>query len=191
MSSSPSDPAVAALRDAWRQARDALRFTSVRGREVTVTHHLRIGHYSAVDSALPRGKCVGSEPFRAGGHRWELCYYPNGHANSKSGGASVSLRLLDNRFLGTAADATAAYKVAILDGQGNVACADDDVTPSDYSVRRRRGTSAIWSDVAKDKADMLRRCLEDDGLSVRCDVTVFSVEKESRVKCFLRDWLQQ
>ena len=67
MSSSP-DP-VAALGDAWRRAREAFSFSSVRGREATGTHLLRIGNYSTVDSACPRGKRVESEPFRDGSRR--------------------------------------------------------------------------------------------------------------------------
>jgi hypothetical protein len=54
-----------------------------------------------------------------GGRRWKLSYYPNGHGDSASGRATVMLRLLDDRFLGRAADATAAYPVAFLDGEGS------------------------------------------------------------------------
>ena len=72
--SSP-DP-VAALGDAWRRAREAFSISSVRGREATGTHLLRIGNYSTVDSACPRGKRVESEPFGDGGRRWKLLYYP-------------------------------------------------------------------------------------------------------------------
>ncbi|RLN25386.1 BTB/POZ and MATH domain-containing protein 2-like [Panicum miliaceum] len=153
MSASSSDP-VAALGDALRSARLALRcFSSVRGREVTGTHLLRIGAYSTVGSLLARGKCVESEPFRAGGHRWRLSYYPNG--------------------------------VAILDGDGNAVCSSA-ASRSEYSAR----SGGIWIDVEEAKADALRS-LKDDSLSVRCDVTVQSMEKESRVKCLLRAWLQQ
>jgi len=124
---------VAALGDAWRRAREAFSFSSVRGREATGTHLLRIGNYSTVDSACPRGKRVESEPFRDGGRRWKLLYYPNGHGNSTSGRDTVMLRLLDNRFLGRAADATAAYRVAILDGEGGTVCSTS-VDPQNYSV---------------------------------------------------------
>ena len=89
--SSP-DP-VAALGDAWRRAREAFSFSSVRGREATGTHLLRIGNYSTVDSACPRGKRVESEPFRDGGRRWKLLYYPNGHGDSTSGRATVMLHV--------------------------------------------------------------------------------------------------
>ena len=131
MSSSP-DP-VAALGDAWRRAREAFSFSSVGGREATGTHLLRIGNYSTVDSACPRGKRVESEPFRDGSRRWKLLYFPNGRGDSASGRATVMLRLLDNRFLGRAADATAAYRVAILDGEGSTVCSTS-VDPQNYSV---------------------------------------------------------
>ncbi|CAL4977257.1 unnamed protein product [Urochloa decumbens] len=187
-SSSPSDP-VAALGDAWRHAREALRFSSVRGREVTETHVLRIGGYSTVGSMLPRGRCVESDPFRAGGHRWKLEYYPNGFKDSTGGGcATALLRLQDNRLLGRAADATAGYRVDILDGGGN-AVYGSSAQPVEYRVR---GRSGIWVDIKEAKPDALRSLTGEDGsLSVRCDVTVQTLEKESRVKCLLRGWLLQ
>ncbi|CAO2202972.1 unnamed protein product [Urochloa humidicola] len=191
-SSSSSDP-VAALGDAWSRAREALGFSSVRGREATGSHVLRIGGYSTVGSMLPRGRCVESEPFRAGGHRWKLEYYPNGFRDSTTGGggcASALLRLVDNRFVGRAADATARYRVAILDGGGNaVRGFSAAARPEEYSVR---GTSGVWIDVEEAKPDALRGLTGEDGsLSVRCDVTVQRLEKESRVKCLLRGWLMR
>jgi len=94
------------------------------------------------------------------------------------------LRLLDNRFLGRAADATAEYKVAILDGDGSTVYSTS-VIPEKYSVN---GMSGIWTYVLEGKAEerkqALRR-LKDDSLSVRCDVTVKSLEKEGRVKYVL------
>jgi len=168
-----------------RRAREAFSFSSVRGREATGTHLLRIGNYSTVDSACPRGKRVESEPFRDGGRRWKLLYYPNGHGDSTSGRATVMLRLLDNRFLGRAADATAEYRVAILDGEGSTVCSTS-VDPQNYSVN---GTSGIWTDVLEAKAEERKkalRLLKEDSLCVRCDVTVHSLEKEARVWCFLR-----
>ena len=177
MSSSP-DP-VAALGDAWRRAREAFSFSSVRGREATGTHLLRIGNYSTVESVCSRGKCVASEPFRASGQRWKLLYYPNGHKDSTSGRDAVMQLLLDNRFLGRAADATAEYRVAILDGEGSTVYSTS-VDPEKYSVN---GRSGIWVDVLEGKAEerkqALRR-LKDDSLCVRCDVTVQSLEKEAR-----------
>ncbi|RLM58090.1 BTB/POZ and MATH domain-containing protein 2-like [Panicum miliaceum] len=134
MSSSP-DP-VAALGDAWRRAREAFCFSSVRGREATGTHLLRIGNYSTVASVCSRG----------------------------NGRATVMLRLLDNRFLGRAADATAAYRVAFLDGEGSTV----------YS------TSVVPAK-AEERKQALRR-LKDDSLSIRCDVTVQGLENEARVR---------
>ncbi|CAO2161873.1 unnamed protein product [Urochloa humidicola] len=184
-SSSSSDP-VAALGEAWRRAGEALRFSSVRGREATTSHVLHIGGYSTVGKMLPRGRCVESEAFRAGGHRWKLEYYPNGFKDSTSGCASALLRLQTNRFVGRAADATAGYRVAILDGGGNAVYSSCAAAPEEYSVR---GRSGIWVDVKEAKGEALRSLVSEDGsLSVRCDVTVQRLE-ESRVKCLLRGWL--
>lgn len=116
--SSSSDP-VAALGDAWRRAREVFS-SSVRGREVTGTHHLHIGGYSIVDSMFSNGKGIDSRPFRAGGHRWQLSYYPNGVDDTRTTSSgcrpAFTLRLLDNRFLGRAADATAKYDVTWCTG---------------------------------------------------------------------------
>ncbi|CAO2149847.1 unnamed protein product [Urochloa humidicola] len=194
-SSSSSDPA-AALADAWRHARNAFSFSSVRGREVTSTHTLHIANYSTVDSILPHGKCVQSKPFRAGGHRWNLEYYPNGHKDSKTGRPTVVLNLMKNRFLGQAADATATYDVSILDSVGNIVQRHTDPgKPRLYTVQGSKGgVSGIWADIedaatAEEQKKALRQ-LKDDSLVVRCDVTVKSLDEESRAKWLLRRFLQ-
>ncbi|KAJ1276368.1 hypothetical protein BS78_05G209600 [Paspalum vaginatum] len=74
---------------------------------------------------LGHGKCVDSKPFRAGGHRWKLSYYPNGYTDSKSGRPGVLLQLMEKRFphldimASMTENATAAYDVSVLDVDGN------------------------------------------------------------------------
>lgn len=190
---SSSDP-VAALSDAWRRAREALSFSSVRGREVTGTHHLHIGGYSTVDSVFSHGKGIDSRPFRAGGHRWQLSYYPNGIEDTKTTSGcrpAFALRLMDNRFLGSAADATAKYDVSVLDSDGDVVYRHCHPGAANHYSLQQRGSgcsSGYRVDLREDEAAALLQ-LKDDRLVVQCDVTVQKLEKESRVWCFLRSWL--
>jgi hypothetical protein len=68
------------------------------------------------------------------------------------------------------------------------------VVPGSGGGARRRPAprSAAFSSVRGREVTGTRlRSLKGDSLSVRCDVTVQSVEKESRIKCSLRGWLQQ
>ncbi|CAN6381864.1 unnamed protein product [Urochloa humidicola] len=197
-SSSSTDPA-AAITDAWRRARDAFSFSSVRGHEVTSTHTLHISKYSTIDSILPHGKCVKSKPFRAGGHRWQLEYYPNGYTKSKTGGPTAVLNLMENRFLGRAADATATYNVSILDVDGNVVKRRAEPgKPWLHTLRGSKGGyTGIWADIVEDATTQTPeeqkkalRQLKEDSLVVRCDVTVQSLKEESRAKWFLRRFLQ-
>lgn len=192
MSSSP-DP-VAALRDAWRSVRQSLSFTSVRGRGETSTHHLHIAGYSNVSTVYKHGKGVESKPFRAGGHRWKLTYYPNGYPDSKTGCPGVLLSLMENRFFGRAADATAGYSVSVLDRDGNLLgsrCA----IPQHYSLHDSSwGPSGIWMDVpeteaAAEETKAALRSLKNDSLVVRCELTVQRSEKESRPRWLLRRFL--
>ncbi|KAJ1276369.1 hypothetical protein BS78_05G209700 [Paspalum vaginatum] len=145
---------------------------------------------------LGHGKCVDSKPFHAGGHRWKLSYYPHGYKDSKSGGPSMLLRLMEKRFrlLDMMADATAAYDVSVLDVDGNQLYYHHDTAQSIYSTQ---GKSGIWTDVCESKAaevpeterkEALCR-LKDDSLVVRCDVTVKRLKEESRVRWFLQRFL--
>ncbi|CAL4991147.1 unnamed protein product [Urochloa decumbens] len=186
MSSSSSSDPTAALGDAWREPRDAFRFSSFRRREVTSTHALYIADY-AVDSLLPHGKCVELKPFRAGGHRWKLSYYPNGYNDSTKGNPTALLRLMENRFLGRAADAVAKYDLSVLDSSGKPLYRVS-TGPCHYSLRHGTGgLSGIWMEIKE--AEELRQ-LKDNSLIVRCDLSVESVQEESRAKWFLRRFLQ-
>ncbi|CAO2146515.1 unnamed protein product [Urochloa humidicola] len=187
--SSPSDPA-AALAAAWRQAHDAFRFSSFRRREVTSTQTLYIANYSAVNSLLPHGKCVESKPFRASGHRWKLSYYPNGCSESTSGHPTAMLSLVENRFLGRAADATAKYDLSVLDSSGK-SFISISTPPCHYSLRRGTGgSSGIYMEI-KDAATVKElQQLKDDSLVVRCDLSVQSVQEECRARWFIRRFLR-
>ncbi|RLM48909.1 BTB/POZ and MATH domain-containing protein 2-like [Panicum miliaceum] len=182
---------------AWRGAREALSFSSTRLRQHTGAHLHRIDRYSAVDAVALAGQRVESAPFRLGGHEWQLHFYPRGVlATSDAAGAgrvSVDLMLRRARdpwwrlLPALREDVTAAYRVSILDGDGNRAFG------AAVGPRRFRGSwsSAGAEDVAT--VEELRAALQrggegggGDGIVVRCDVTVTSLEKESRIKWCIR-----
>ncbi|KAL6654257.1 hypothetical protein ACP70R_007722 [Stipagrostis hirtigluma subsp. patula] len=184
MSSSSSEPSLIVpwrLSNAWRS------FTAFRAREVTGTHLLVIDGYSALDRTARRGEAIESGRFRVGGSSWKLSYYPNGHKDSKDGHVAVTLRLMNNHFLGHAAGAKASLQVSILDRDGNPAYSQSFRT----NLHSVRGSMAYWCDVAvtpEQRAAALR-LREDDKLVVRCDVTVHRCDKESRIKWYLRQLL--
>jgi len=69
---------------------------------------------------------------------------------------------------------TATYRVAILDGGGEAVCSSA-TSRGEYSV----SSGGIWIDVKETKADALRRLEKGGGgFSVRCGVTVQSMERE-------------
>ncbi|OEL16935.1 hypothetical protein BAE44_0022047 [Dichanthelium oligosanthes] len=182
------------LGGAWRSAREALSFSSTRVRHDTGVHLHRIDRYSKVDGMALPGECIDSAPFRAGGHEWQLLYYPNGandYSRSSHGRVSVDLRLRPGpwwRLFYDPQDVTAAYTVSVLDADGNQVVSK--------AVKPHRFGSC-WSragieDVAT--AEKLRSALQgvkEDGLIVRCDVTVINLEKESRIKWYLRQLVKE
>ena len=85
-----------------------------------------------------------------------ICLSATSH-HSTGGCASVVLRL-----------------VAILDGGGEAVCSSA-ASRGEYSV----SSGGIWIDVKETKADALRRLEKGGGgFSVRCGVTVQSMERE-------------
>ncbi|CAL4979187.1 unnamed protein product [Urochloa decumbens] len=188
-SSSSSSSQLPTLGGAWRAARDALSFSSTRARQDTGVHVHRIDRYSNLDTMSLPGQRVESRPFSAGGHEWKLVYYPNGGAGSRGGGhVAVDLMLTAGpwwRLFYRPSDVTAAYSVSILDGDGNRAFSKA-MGPHRFGSR---WSSTGVKEVAK--VEGLRSALrsgknKDDGLLVRCDVTVMKLEKESRIMWYLR-----
>ena len=197
MASSSSLPAtLRMLRAAWRGAQEAVSFSSTRLRQHTGTHQHRIDRYSAVDAAALAGQRIETAPFRVGGHEWRLHFYPRGvlaASDDDAGRVSVDLILWSRRdpwwslIPATPSDVTAAYRVSIaLDGDGWNRAFCTAVGP-----HRFRGSlcSAGAMDVAT--VEELRAALRrgegaGDRIVVRCDVTVTSLEKESRIKWCIR-----
>ncbi|KAL6592126.1 hypothetical protein ACP70R_049578 [Stipagrostis hirtigluma subsp. patula] len=189
LTSPSSTPTRSWIVDAWRN------FSSVRARQVTGTHILRVGGCSIVNRMVVRGESIDSPTFTAGGHKWKLSYYPNGDLSTKkSGRVTVVLKLMDRGFHG---HITAAHRVSILGRDGRPAYSYY-VPPQRYSGEigyshefgstYRMSSSVDVLVTAEDRKAALR-LMGDDSLVVRCDVTVLKLEKESRLKWFLRKLL--
>ncbi|CAN6173847.1 unnamed protein product [Urochloa humidicola] len=160
-------------------------FTSLRARQVTGSHLLRLDGYSAADRLVLPSIYFGSRAFSAGGHKWQLRYYPNGHSSyGKPGGAaSVELRLehRDDEVV------MAAYRLSILDGGGNPAygyAVGPQRFDKDSKYMHRVNVLAT-----PEERQAALRLVEDDSLTVRCDVSVTRFDRESRLKYYLRKLL--
>nr|CAB3494650.1 unnamed protein product [Digitaria exilis] len=67
--------------------------SAIVGDNLTGHHLLHIDGYSRTKDKLPTGKSIKSCPFRAGGHRWRINYYPNGQTSNCADFISVFLHL--------------------------------------------------------------------------------------------------
>ncbi|TVU02759.1 hypothetical protein EJB05_51728, partial [Eragrostis curvula] len=98
--------------------------STTRAAHETGQHLHKIDCYSKLDEmAIPRWR-VKSAPFRAGGHEWQLLYYPNGDDAPRKGRICVDLVITHDRwwnrlFSGFPLGVTVAYKISILVGDGN------------------------------------------------------------------------
>ncbi|CAN6282368.1 unnamed protein product [Urochloa humidicola] len=124
-------------------------------------HILRIDAYS-LTKATPTGEYLKSLPFAVGGHRWRICYYPNGLNSEAKDYISFSLVLNESvtdsvkaqfmfRFVGDVAKQALTlgglHSYGSYDGWGN----------SDFIKREELEKS---------------NHLQDDSFAVRCDVVV-------------------
>ncbi|CAL5090805.1 unnamed protein product [Urochloa decumbens] len=166
----------------------SFEFTSLRARQVTGSHLLRIYGHSAADRLVLSGRCIGSRSFSAGGRKWELKYYPNGHSSSGKPGAAatVELRRMDRKD-DDDDGVMAAYRLSILDREGNPAYS--------YAVGPQRfdkGSKYMHRVnvlATPEERQAALRLVEDDSLTIRCDVSVRRFDKESRIKYYLQKLL--
>ncbi|CAN6204068.1 unnamed protein product [Urochloa humidicola] len=187
MSSSSSMPAPPSSNP--RSSSSNFEFTPFRARQVTGSHLLRIDGYSGADRLVLAGRYIGSRTFSAGGHKWELNYYPNGHSSRGKPGAAaaatVELRRMDRKDDDEVV--MAAYRLSILDGGGNPAysyAVGPQRFDKDSKYMHRVNVLAT-----PEERQAALRLVEDDSLTVRCDVSVTRFDKESRIKYYLRKLL--
>ncbi|KAL6651419.1 hypothetical protein ACP70R_010344 [Stipagrostis hirtigluma subsp. patula] len=142
-----------------------------RAETVTGTHDFEVANYSLLDGHIGRGKSVTSTPFTVGGNDWTISFYPDG--SSASGcccapAASAYVTLLDG-----AAGTVARYTLSLVDGDGNAS----------RLWRRRASTRRYgwpnptsWGFHVFFRKPFLRfsRCLVDDRLRIRCELTVLA-----------------
>ncbi|XP_044336598.1 BTB/POZ and MATH domain-containing protein 1-like [Triticum aestivum] len=159
MSSSikPMSALVSALRSAGRQHLTAS--TVAAGEPITGSHVFRIHGYKQVRKTVPNGSAVESPAFDVGGHRWKVQCYPNGDRKEADGSTSIFLTSLGN--------ATAEFKLSVLDHDGEPSV-NGAVQQERYSANGYWG----WTKFLDKENPNHTKHLEDDCLTVLCDVTV-------------------
>ncbi|CAM0876154.1 unnamed protein product [Alopecurus aequalis] len=132
-------------------------------------HTLKIVGYSRTKE-VPNGKHISSSPFRVGGRRWHVLYYPNGDASGNSDYISLFLELGDT--VAEAVSVKAQAKFSLLDQDGK-------------PVSRRTRTTEIKDFTVGNKTwgfcDFIKRVkleesehLKDDSFTVKVDVTLMT-----------------
>ncbi|XP_047091448.1 BTB/POZ and MATH domain-containing protein 3-like [Lolium rigidum] len=151
---------LSALRVGGRQKITASTFGARA--QATGSHVLRIHRFSQVREKLANGTAVQSGTFGVGGHDWRIDCYPNGRLEKNQGCISLFLHHASQAKTG---DATAGYKLSILDNfwKPSVTLSDED---------RFKGNGWGWNQFMKLEEVDKEKHLEDDCLSVLCDVTV-------------------
>jgi speckle-type POZ protein len=132
--------------------------------QATGSHVFRIHRYTQVREKVANGESVMSGTFGVGGHDWRIKCYPNGDKEKNQGYISLYLNQASHVKTG---DATATYNISILDKSWK---------PSRTEVgsknRLFKGDGWGWEDFMKLEDLDKEKHLEDDCLSVLCDVTV-------------------
>ncbi|XP_047080178.1 BTB/POZ and MATH domain-containing protein 1-like [Lolium rigidum] len=128
-------------------------------------HHLLTIHGYSRTKGLPAGEYVMSRPFSLGGHRWRICYYPNGENSEFSGYISVSL-ILDE-------DGAAAVKA-----QWDICFAGEEEAEQVSSLASRPvhefTSENEWfcNNLATKEELESSGHLRNDSFTVRCDIVV-------------------
>ncbi|KAL6867760.1 hypothetical protein ACP4OV_015784 [Aristida adscensionis] len=128
-------------------------------------HLLVVDGYSRT-KAIPNGDCVESRPFRVGGHRWIIEYYPNGKDAEDADSVSLFLLLLDDNVLDTV---MVHFDFSFIDEVEKQASA---------AIRATEAYSFVSDSSWGYRRFITRKALErsghlkDDGFTIRCDVVV-------------------
>ncbi|KAM0851490.1 hypothetical protein ACQ4PT_052388 [Festuca glaucescens] len=128
------------------------------------SHVFRIHRFTQVREKVANGTDVNSSMFSVGGHDWRIRCYPNGNVEKNQG--STSLFLQQARHAKTS-DATASFKMSILDKAWK-----PSLTGTVEKGHRFMGDDWGFNDFVKLEDLDKEKYLEDDCLSVLCDVTV-------------------
>ncbi|KAK3119167.1 hypothetical protein QOZ80_9BG0714970 [Eleusine coracana subsp. coracana] len=153
----------------------------------------RIDGYSTINAMVPPSTSISSGTFRAGGHKWELHYFPNGVSTFSilQPAVSVSLTLEDG---GLSSDAMAGFKVSILNRAG-VPAYGAAVKPclytsvESYYWRSDEGRCAELVSTEEFRRSAPKVIDDEDCHNVHCEVCVLKLDSESETMWYIRQAL--
>ncbi|CAL4941959.1 unnamed protein product [Urochloa decumbens] len=132
-------------------------------------HLLVVDGYSRTKQDHPNGKGIGSRPFRFGGCNWVIKYYPNGKCPEDADSISVYLNRKDDDSIEKSVmvhfDFSFLGQVEMQDPSSILATKVCDF-----------GRSSSWGigEFIKRGALEQSKHLKDDGLTIRCDIIIFT-----------------
>jgi speckle-type POZ protein len=139
-------------------------------------HILKIEGYSRT-KGIPTGQALESSQFTVGGHRWRICYYPNGEADSAD---YISVYLLLDEDV--TVDVKAQYKISFAK------LVEKQPSWTSRTVRNLSGQE-MWGYPKFIKREEFEKSehLKDDSFTIRCDVAVIHdiCTKESTATKFI------
>ncbi|KAM0905705.1 hypothetical protein ACQ4PT_017222 [Festuca glaucescens] len=153
---------LSALRSAGRRQVSA---STIGVRQATGSHVLRMDGYTQVRKTVANGTGMRSGTFNVGGHDWRLLCYPNGCLDEYKGYVSVFLEHASHDKTG---DATAKGQFSILDQAGMPSC----TKPMEECTFTETAFGWGERDFMKHEDLDREKHLQDDNLTVLCDVTV-------------------
>ncbi|CAL4925080.1 unnamed protein product [Urochloa decumbens] len=129
-------------------------------------HLLVVDGYSRSKEDTPTGECIESRPFRVGGYRWRIRYFPNGEISDYADYVSLFLLMDEDSVTET---------VKVQFGFSFVDKAQKQV-PSDIRANKVQDFSHkihSWGLSFMKKEDLEKSAhLKDDSLTVKCDIIV-------------------
>ncbi|TVU30637.1 hypothetical protein EJB05_22268, partial [Eragrostis curvula] len=136
-------------------------------------HVLKIVGYSRSKDEKKNGECIGSRPFRVGGHTWQALYYPKGFDYKSTDHISMYLQFLNDRKPNRKQQAVtvkAQVTLSLLDRDGNPVPSHSLTTTNAVNF----STDRYWGYPQLIKIDDLEKSehLKDDCFTVRFDVSV-------------------
>ncbi|GJN31437.1 hypothetical protein PR202_gb19837 [Eleusine coracana subsp. coracana] len=130
-------------------------------------HLLMVRRYSNTKQDTPKGECIKSRPFRVGGYRWCIEYYPNGYETEHA----ISIYLVLNQ-------SDVVERVNVDYGFSFV---DPDQNLDSTLLTRARKTLVFWSTgvlrwslpcIIETEIFEKSKHLSNDSFTIRCDISL-------------------
>ncbi|RLM75724.1 BTB/POZ and MATH domain-containing protein 2-like [Panicum miliaceum] len=146
-----------------------------RAEKVTGTHDFEVANYSLLDGRIGAGRSIKSAPFSVGGYTWIIEFYPDGQSMEDCCCCCMSAASAFVSICDGAVTVNAKYTLSLVDRDGRAAAS--------WLWRRRSATVTYgwphprsWGFKIFYLKPLLRfsRCLDDDRLKIRCQLTVFT-----------------